>query len=51
VAIRKKVRYRRHGEVHDTETDVTMPVTSYSNPGLAELIVGQIRGIRGSEMR
>ena len=39
MAIRKKVRYRRHGAAHDTETDVTMPVTSYSNPGLAELIV------------
>jgi hypothetical protein len=39
VAIRKKVKYRRHGAPRDTETDVTMPVFSYSNPGLADLIV------------
>jgi hypothetical protein len=39
VAIRKKVKYRRHGAPFDTETDLTMPVFSYSNPGLAQLIV------------
>jgi hypothetical protein len=39
VAIRKKVKYRHHGVPHDTETDLTMPVFSYSNPGLAQLIV------------
>jgi hypothetical protein len=39
VAIRKKVKYRRHGAPRDTETDLSMPVFSYSNPGLAQLIV------------
>ena len=39
MSIRKKVRFRRHGAAHDTETDVTTPVVSYSNPGLAQLIV------------
>jgi hypothetical protein len=35
VGIRKKVKKGKH----DTETDVTQPVFSYSNPGLAQLIV------------
>jgi hypothetical protein len=40
VAIRKKVTHRRHGATHDTETDApTIPVMSYTNVGLAELIV------------
>ena len=39
MAIRKKVKYRRHGAPRDTESDVTMPAFSYSNPGLADLIV------------
>ena len=39
MAIRKKVKYRRHGAPRDTDTDVTMPVFSYSNSGLAQLIV------------
>ena len=40
MAIRKKLKYRRHGASHDTETDAaTIPVMSYTNVGLAELIV------------
>ncbi len=39
MGIRKKVTYRRHGAAHDTETDITTPVVSYNNPGLAQLIV------------
>jgi hypothetical protein len=39
VSIRKKVRVRGRGAPLGSATEVTMPVVSYSNPGLAELIV------------
>lgn len=39
MSIRKKIKFRRRGAPRDTDTDLTMPVVSYSNPGLAEMIV------------
>ena len=40
MAMRKRVKYRRHGANYNSSSDVvTMPVMSYSNDGLAELIV------------
>jgi hypothetical protein len=40
MGIRRKVRFRRQGAAYDTDTDtVTTPVMSYTNAGLAELIV------------
>jgi hypothetical protein len=39
VAIRKKVPVRRHGAPAGTTTDITLPVFSYQNDNLADLIV------------
>jgi hypothetical protein len=39
VAIRKKVPVRRHGVPPGTTTDITLPVFSYENEKLADLII------------
>jgi hypothetical protein len=39
MAVRKKVKFRAAGANFDTESEVTMPSFSYSNDGLAQLIV------------
>lgn len=39
MAIRKKVKFRAAGASYDTISEITMPSFSYSNEGLAELIV------------
>ncbi len=39
MAIKKKVPVRRHGAPAGTMTDITLPVFSYQNDKLADLIV------------
>jgi hypothetical protein len=39
MAIRKKVKHRKHGATDDAVSEVTIPSFSYSNDGLAQLII------------
>jgi len=46
VAIKKKVPVRRHGAPAGTMTDITLPVFSYQNDKLADLIVAAWANVR-----